>query len=338
MARKQHTDQTDSFGSDSFLDIVSNIVGILIILVMVVGVRVKSASQQEVVAVEPPPVAPKLDFASAQTDVADLQAEIQQVSATLSNSEIEANQKSQRLNLLANAIADTKQDVDRERMSATARDREAAELAKDLDDKRRQYEALLFEVQQQADVKPKSVRIDSFQTPISRSVTGKEVHFQLKGGLTAYVPVSELLEKVKEDFQGKLQFMRSTPELTNVVGPIEGFRCQYVGARVTSGSTADPMFDQLVAQLKAATFMPESSAMGEPLNEALSASSRFRSIVGRLNPSETVITLWTYPDSFAEFRQLRRELYQLGFSVAGRPLPFEHPIGVSSAGSRSLAQ
>ena len=39
MKRKPH-DQSEDAGSDSFLDIVSNIVGILIILVMIVGSRV----------------------------------------------------------------------------------------------------------------------------------------------------------------------------------------------------------------------------------------------------------------------------------------------------------
>lgn len=45
--RSQRPDQTASFGSDSFLDIVANIVGILIILIVIVGVRVKNAPVTE---------------------------------------------------------------------------------------------------------------------------------------------------------------------------------------------------------------------------------------------------------------------------------------------------
>jgi hypothetical protein len=336
MARTPRADQTESFGSDSFLDIVSNIVGILIILVMVVSVRVKSVTDTvELPPAEPP--APTFDLASAQASVTELEGELQQVSAVLSNSEIEVNQNSQRLNLLASSIRSAKDGIEHERAIVEAKTQAAGELAEELEAKRRQYEALLFEVQKQEDIKPKSVRIDSFQTPISRTVLGKEIHFQLKGGLIAHVPMEELVEKMADDFRSKLQFMKSTPELTNVVGPIEGFRCRYTGVRVDSGSF-NPMFDQVAAQLRNATFVPESDSLGESLEESLSASSRFRSIVGRLEPGRAVITLWTYPDSFNEFRQLRRELYQLGFSVAARPLPFGHPIGVSSAGSRSLAQ
>ena len=36
-------ENTESFGGDSFLDVISNMVGILIVLVMVAGLRVKNA-------------------------------------------------------------------------------------------------------------------------------------------------------------------------------------------------------------------------------------------------------------------------------------------------------
>ena len=49
MARYKHTD-IDTAGQDSFLDVVTNIVGILIILVMVVGGRV----QQIILSAVPP--------------------------------------------------------------------------------------------------------------------------------------------------------------------------------------------------------------------------------------------------------------------------------------------
>lgn len=338
MARKPRSDETEAFGSDSFLDIVSNIVGILIILVMVVGVRVKTASEEDVPEPAPAPEAPQFDLATAETEVSGLEQELSAGGSRLAAMDMDLDQKARRMDLVASSIRDTKTEIDRDRANATRRSQQAANIAQDIDGRKRQYEALLYELEQQADFKPKSVRIDSYQTPISRTVYGNEIHFQLKAGKIAYVPIEELAEKVKIDFQAKLQFMRSTPELTNMVGPIEGFRCRYTAARMNHGPTGDPMFDQVIAQLKQATFIPDSEDLGEPLEQALSASSRFRSIVSRQSVERTVITLWTYPDSFAEFRQLRRELYQLGFSVAGRPLPFGHPIGVSSSGSRSMAQ
>ncbi|MDA7980451.1 MAG: hypothetical protein MPJ50_16960, partial [Pirellulales bacterium] len=227
MARSPRPEQTESFGSDSFLDIVSNIVGILIILVMVVGVRVRFASDQEEVTLPEVPAAPEIDLVSARAAVADLESEIQQMGFTLSDSEVDLRQEILRMNLLADEIRSTSREIDQERLFAAARTRTVVELAEDLDAKQKHYEALLFETQKQSEVKPRSVRIDSFQTPMSRKVTGEEVHFQLKGKLIAHVPINELVEMVSGDFRGKLQQMRTTLELSSVVGPVEGFRCRY---------------------------------------------------------------------------------------------------------------
>ena len=50
------------------------------------------------------------------------------------------------------------------------------------------------------------------------------------------------------------------------------------------------------------------------------------------------MTIWTYPDGFAEFRKLKQELYAMGYETAGRPLPFGVPITASPGGSKSAAE
>ncbi len=77
---------------------------------------------------------------------------------------------------------------------------------------------------------------------------------------------------------------------------------------------------------------------GEPLDTALADTSSFRQSLAALKPGKTTVTLWVYQDSFAEFRQLRKELYRLGFVTAGRPLTDTMPIGGSPDGSRSAAE
>jgi hypothetical protein len=78
--------------------------------------------------------------------------------------------------------------------------------------------------------------------------------------------------------------------------------------------------------------------LGDPLETALAPGSRFRDKLAMMSPRQYTITVWTYPDSFAEFRRLKKELYGLGYAVAGRPLPEGMPIGASPHGSRSSAQ
>ena len=78
--------------------------------------------------------------------------------------------------------------------------------------------------------------------------------------------------------------------------------------------------------------------LGEPVATALSDRSDFRSRLAAVSPQSVVATIWVYPDSFAEFRQLKQELYELGFSTAARPLPHGVLIAGSPEGSRSAAQ
>jgi hypothetical protein len=45
-----------------------------------------------------------------------------------------------------------------------------------------------------------------------------------------------------------------------------------------------------------------------------------------------------YPDGFEAFRQIRKELYRLGYTVAARPLSAGTSISGSPDGSKSAAQ
>jgi hypothetical protein len=78
--------------------------------------------------------------------------------------------------------------------------------------------------------------------------------------------------------------------------------------------------------------------MGESIQAALQDGSQLQSILASHPPNNSTITVWTYPDSFNEFRKLKQELFKRGYVTAARPLPDDHPIGGSPEGSRSAAQ
>jgi hypothetical protein len=84
--------------------------------------------------------------------------------------------------------------------------------------------------------------------------------------------------------------------------------------------------------------VPVGMAMGEAPDKALSANSQFRWALGSHSPKETTVTLWTYPDSFAQYEQLKEELHRLGYATAARPLPVGVLIGGSDHGTKSSAQ
>jgi hypothetical protein len=83
---------------------------------------------------------------------------------------------------------------------------------------------------------------------------------------------------------------------------------------------------------------PIVAVRGETADAALAEGSEFRHIVDGLDPQQTVVTIWVYPDSFALYRRVRDYLYERDLVVAGRPLPEGVPISSSRRGTVSRGQ
>ena len=335
---KRRQDEDRDFGSDSFLDIVANIVGILIILVMVTGVRVKHFTVDPEDNGQPLP-----DIQAAQSQVAELianEAHLAQVAAQLDDQHRQQldrlSQTQQRVAALRSSLHD--RDLAKQHQQTVARQAEL-KPEQELKNYQDRLQSLLGDLDSAANQPRERVEVETYPTPISKSVSGPEAHFQLLGGRIAYVPLEELADVVKREIRGKVDQLRSSPELTGVVGPAHGFKLRYVLERVHVPS--DPAYAGMtggVAQVTRVTFIPESNPLGETIQQAMDRTSQMRRMLMQYDPTNTTVTLWTYPDSFAEYRQLKKELYMLGFSVAGRPLPFGKLIEGSPNGSRSAAQ
>ena len=184
-----------------------------------------------------------------------------------------------------------------------------------------------------------SVEIESFTTPLGHTVDGREVHFQLSRGRIVYVPLNELIEKFIADVKRKIDKLRDRNELTDSLPPEQGFRLAYsVRLRPPtmeeireSGSQRPRIKDRVL-------LTPVADNLGETTDEALRPGSQFHQALCDRRAKDATVTLWTYADSFDDFRRLKKELYRLGFPVAARPLPEGVPISASSSGSKSTAE
>jgi hypothetical protein len=83
---------------------------------------------------------------------------------------------------------------------------------------------------------------------------------------------------------------------------------------------------------------PVAAERGEPVEVALAPGSGFRKVVDTLDPQQTAVTFWVYPDSFPLYRKLRDLLHERDMVVAGRPLPDGVPIRSTKHGSASRGQ
>lgn len=420
--RKSDADQ--EFGSDSFLDIIANIVGILIILIVVAGVKVaRQAETRDPVAAE---LAQKLDevpklpsddslldqastptqwpwddqaVAQPETDepqaptvTAKQLAETRQQLETLQQQEAEYLKQVQQLTLqtkeakeaveqsnvrlasLKKSLQDAETDDRNAAIQFASVQREVAmtestvqSLKAELDAEKEQaklysgtldsldqrqgyvHDALqqvgmetrrLNEVLQQN--QQNTPEVDLLQhrlSPVGQAVSEDEIHFRLSGGRIAYVPLDSLLKRLKEQMVSRQNLVAKFHRYNGAVGPVQGFRMEYVVQRQSLPPLQAMQYGQAPYQLSVSRWkiQPTDTLAAETIDEALRIGSRFRQILERTYP-ETAITIWLYPDEFQHFHRLRQFAHQLDLRVAARPLPDGFPITASPSGSRSTSQ
>ena len=324
---------SEAFGSDSFLDIVANMVGILIILVMVAGLRVKHAADEPIAG----PPTPPIDTAPLEAEAASLRADVETVYAKAKQLSDLAVQRSQERDALALLVAAHKNELDERQATLASEERESFDLERTLEAERVRLAGLERDLGSAA-VQPEreSIKIKTYPTPISRTVHGRESHFQIKDNRVTYVPLEELVDTVKREVQNKFYRMRDLDEFTETVGPIGGFRLRYTMSRIRNApGSSMPGTMVGVTELE---LLPITSQLGETWAEAAQPGSTFQRTIGDLDARRVTITLWTYPESFATYRTIREHLYERGYAVAGRPLPHGKLISGSPFGSKSAAQ
>ncbi|HEY1602917.1 MAG TPA: hypothetical protein VGG64_25150 [Pirellulales bacterium] len=327
--------EEEAFGNDSFLDVVANIVGILIILVVVASMRIKhlpsllspglQSKEKASAALEEAQSA----MTALEQDSLDLTAEIQKVTMAAAG-------RYQERAVLAQIVAQRQNAIEEKRKSLSGVSRDQFDLEQSL----AVAEAKLNQIEQEKQSLDTSaaptIEVRTYPTPISQVVYGKEMHFQLKDGLISVIPLDVLLEKFKRRVHEQVDRLRDEREFSDTVGPVDGFRLKYIVERVDM--QPDSGHSGSYAQLRQFTLIPMSADLGEPLEEALASQSRFRTSLAGTDPRRTTITLWTYEDSFPMFREMRKQMHEMGYSVAGRPLSQGQPIAGSPHGSKSAAQ
>jgi len=325
MARRQASEH-EAVGADSFLDVITNIVGILIILVMVVGERAKSAPEFT------KPAGPSANLVKARDEATELEHDVHQLQERMVGIQQELQLRAIERGRLQTLVTAVERELEKHQQSLGEKkgaqyavDRDLA-IAKDALAKANAERDMVEKAMQ-----PQAVQITSYPTPIGKTVDDNEAHLQLKGGRLAVLPMDMLVSRLRSILRSSVSRMGSSNEFVDTIGPIEGFRMRYVIERrdVAQGS---------VYELSFVEFLPITSQLGEPVDDALRDGSEFRAALARMSPDTYTITIWTYPDSFTDYARLKKELYEMGYAVASRPLPHGMAIGASPKGSKSSAQ
>jgi hypothetical protein len=331
--RRPPTDHTADIGSDSFLDVVTNIVGILIILVMVVGMRAKNAPLEVDETASNTDSAKAAETESLFAEGAAVEADIHRLHRQALGLEQELSLQDAARNQLAVIIAMAEKELNERKAQLDDDERQQFEQQAQLTAARADLAETKRQVELAGADSPPAVEVRAYHTPISRTVYGKEVHFQLSAGNVAYIPIEELFELARDETRANMVRVSDLSNRVLTVGPKQGFEMHF-----TIDVIVNSRQSQMAVRSKEWQVVPVQARLGEPAGDALGNGSNFRRVLAQHSPQDTTVTIWTYPDSFSEYRTLNEELHRLGYATAGRPLPKGFPIGGSPHGSKSAAQ
>jgi hypothetical protein len=282
-----------------------------------------------------PPAPPAIDLAA----VAQAQAELDAHSRDRARADERAVQAAHRLGL---ATAQAALDASRARKLAflvrdpSTRIAQASTRGGFLRGERDKVQKELSTLRQLP--RPKSISILS-KAPVAKPASGNEYHFELRHNRITFINLEKLMELTRADAQVRIRMSDRSPAVSNRVGPVGAFSLEYELVRAVAGSMEEMLERKNIRyELTGWELLSESENRGETYEATRGPLSEFSRAINRLSPEHSTVTLWTYPDSFTIFRQIRGDLIEHGFSVAARPLPAGMTIRGSPMGTQSAAQ
>jgi hypothetical protein len=354
MSRRRRPHREIPFSFDSFLDVVANVVGIIIRLILVAWVGARSYK-----AIMPPPPAPPAALVEPATlpdptdprpdQIArhrlDLHQQRDQALRSYHEQEQSLRDDLARLQLQLAGVAEQRlqrqQEQARWQAQATKGNSAAQGVLLSVAELQKRSSRLLAELEK-LKKSPRQVKQLRYHTPVSAAVQTEEVMFECKESRVTLLDTAALLEEVRRVGRAKGDQLRERWEVSDVTAPVGAFRLHYTIERQRtaldgpgSGAPAGGVYRFGLSGWEAE---PVLAVRGETADKALSSDSAFRKVVDALDPQQTVVTLWVYPDSFPLYRALRDYLHGKEIVVAGRPLPEGHAIASSRQGTVSRGQ
>jgi multidrug efflux pump subunit AcrA (membrane-fusion protein) len=360
MIRRRRAPREIAFSFDSFLDVVANVVGIILRLILVAWVGARAYHGPPIQLPTPPgeeavvesstpaptPLPPPQDPLTAQLEaqrraLAEAQAALV---AQLREWELSRDQAARTAGDLTN-LTSRRSELEARRAET---ERKVADqgrgnptIALSLDEVRERSRKLLAQLDElkRAPSLKQTVR---YRTPVSHPLQTEELIFECRGDKVSVIDVGSLVDAARREAQSRIEELRNSWEVRGTTPTIGAFRMRYVVERERG-----PLDSGVVpiekggyrAQMTYWEIEPIVAERGERADRALADSSDFRRVVDAIDPEQTAATFWVYPDSFTLYRRLRDFLHDRDVTVAGRPLPEGHPIAFSTrSGSVSRGQ
>lgn len=322
MARR---DENATVGEDSFLDTIANLVGILIILVVLIGGKttVEAESRRREIAnkaVTEEELQPVAEAQRLQQAVVQDQEQLKKYAFETEYRRLERDKLLEQAVILREEINDRIAQVDDKQRKQIEKSRDVARLQNELSD-------ISDQLNKTKEPSKTKIVLEHLPTPMAKTVFSREMHVRLKDGKVTVIPWDRLVATLKEHAPLAARRSASKKKLEDKLGPINGFLLFYRMSAIPGGFELEHFEIDVTPQ-----------SVSESLADSLKTGGLLRGELSSRVPAETVVTVWVYPDSFDQFRELKTALYREGFLAAARPMPNDIRIGASPRGTRSSAQ
>src|SRR5687768_17467820 len=205
--RRTSANQIEAPGQDSFLDVICNLVGIMIVLVMVVAAHAKSVLVLGEAKKQAAVTGPDIDVEGAQRAAGNVEAGIGELQGKIQTQVMEIAYRNLERDQLQKLVLLAEEDLDKRRSQMSDDQKSRLDLEQRL--RGAQAELARMNLALQANVKPPPTAIPHLPTPMAKTVFASEVHFRLWGGRLAYVPYNEMVERMQAEAPQRLQRLKN---------------------------------------------------------------------------------------------------------------------------------
>jgi len=350
-----------AFSFDSFLDVVCNVVGIIIRLILVawVGARCYKgppppplptpAAPSPLVLEDPPPLPLPADPLSE--DLEKQRQQLAQARAQLLEQLHTAQQTKDKKTQAANQLAALQEQLQllqtrRQELEskAKAEHRQVQPVVLALADLRSRGQKLTEEIEALKKLPPAKQTL-RYRTPVSAPLQVEELMFECQNNHVTLIDIGAMMQEVERKVRDKAEQLKYQWEVQDLTEQVGAFKLRYTVER--NRGVLDGMPTAGIKPTEGGRYsyglsgwevIPIQSDRGETLEQAVKPGSQFRRVLDAIDPAETAVTFCVYPDSFPIYRKVRDLLAERGVTVAARPLPPGAPISASRHGSVSRGQ
>jgi hypothetical protein len=356
MIRRRRTTRDIPFSFDSFLDVVANVVGIIIRLILITWVGAKSYTgfvlptppapppvavvEENVTLPEPEdPLTPELERQKHEMALAQAQL-LEQIRASEQTQGVRqlAEKELAALTQQLDALAEERGTVER---TAADHGKMGQGVALSLSEIQERGKQLAEELEALRNA-PSPKKTHRYRTPVSHPLQTEEIMFEIFKGRVTLIDIGAMEDEVERKLPEKGEQLRTSWLVTDITAPVGAFRLRYTIERergaMVSGDAPPTDRNNFKYGQTGWEVEPLMAERGETVEQALASGSAFRKVIESIDPNQTAVTFCVYPESFEQYRQLRDYLHDRDVTVAGRPLPAGHPITAGRNGTASRGQ